>query len=38
MGRLDFLVDHLLICGGELAQMSTGELKQTLKERLNPFH
>ena len=38
MGRLDFLVDHLLICGGELAEMSRCELKQMLKERLNPFH
>lgn len=36
MGRLDLLVDHLLICGGELAQMSRSELKQVLRERLRP--
>ncbi len=38
MGRLDVLVDRLLICGGELAQMNRSELKHMLKERLNPLH
>ena len=37
MGRMDLLVDHLLICGGELGQMSRCELKQMLAERLKPI-
>ena len=36
MGRMDLLVDHILICGGELAQMSKAELKEMLRERLKP--
>ncbi len=37
MGRMDLLVDHLLICGGELGQMSKFELKEMLRERLKPI-
>ncbi len=36
MGRMDFLVDHILICGGELGRMSKCELKEMLRERLRP--
>ena len=35
-GRMDLLVDHTLICGGKLADMSRCELKQMLRERLKP--
>ena len=35
-GRMDLLVDHLLICGGKLAQMNRCDLKEMLRERLKP--
>lgn len=36
MGQMDLLVDHLLICGGDLAQLSRCELKEMLRDRLKP--
>ncbi len=36
LGRLDVLVDCMLICGGELSQMSRIELKAMLRQRLQP--
>ena len=35
-GRMDLLVDHLLIHGGDLAQMGRCELKEMLRKRLKP--
>ena len=36
LGRLDLLVDHMLICGGEMSKMSRIELKAMLRQRLQP--